>query len=246
MVRYRYNDAKWLSEQLRDYALEFSARTDLPPRAVGKVKFDGEVQALEKFSRQAYGEEMSTQRTILNDLLGGAQNFLQHDGQRPEDQEAAIDSIVTLIMAAAESWKLILSKAAWAQAVGSLISTVARKIILDVQDLPSLSTQETTQIADLIAKLDELNSLFVPENDKYGVPTTAQWTPGWLKLQFLSQMLQSNLKEIVYMWQESDLSVYFEAKDVLDLIELSFEPSERRREAMFNIKSSPKPPPEDY
>jgi len=115
-----------------------------------------------------------------------------------------------------------------------------------VQDLPSLSNQETTQIADLIAKLEHLNTLFIPENEINGMPTTAQWTPGWLKLQFLSQVLQSNLKEIVYMWHESDLSLYFEASDVLDLIELTFEQSERRREAIANIKSYPRLPPEAY
>lgn len=46
-------------------------REDLSPRASGKVRLDSEVEMLQKFGKRAYGNEMSTQRTILNDLLGG-------------------------------------------------------------------------------------------------------------------------------------------------------------------------------
>ena len=69
--RYLYNDAMWLAEQLRDFAASWTAREDLNPRAHGKVKLDSEIQSLEKFGKRAYGNEMSTQRTILSDLLGG-------------------------------------------------------------------------------------------------------------------------------------------------------------------------------
>jgi protein transport protein DSL1/ZW10 len=46
-------------------------REDLSPRASGKVRLDSEVELLQKFGKRAYGNEMSTQRIILNDLLGG-------------------------------------------------------------------------------------------------------------------------------------------------------------------------------
>lgn len=61
----------WLAEQLRDFGKKWSIREDLSPRASGKVKLESEIQMLEKFGKKAYGNEMSTQRTILNDLLGG-------------------------------------------------------------------------------------------------------------------------------------------------------------------------------
>jgi protein transport protein DSL1/ZW10 len=46
-------------------------REDVSARANGKVRLDSEIQMLEKFGKRAYGNEMSIQRTILNDLLGG-------------------------------------------------------------------------------------------------------------------------------------------------------------------------------
>lgn len=71
LSRYLYNDALWLAEQLRDFGKNWATRKDLSPRASGKVRLDSEVEMLQKFGKRAYGNEMSTQRTILNDLLGG-------------------------------------------------------------------------------------------------------------------------------------------------------------------------------
>jgi centromere/kinetochore protein ZW10 len=61
----------WLAEQLQGYAKAWANRNDLDPRAHGKVRLDNEIQTLENFAKRAYGSEMSTQRTVLNDLLGG-------------------------------------------------------------------------------------------------------------------------------------------------------------------------------
>jgi len=61
----------WLAEQLRDFGKNWVMREDLSPRASGKVRLDSEVELLQKFGKRAYGNEMSTQRIILNDLLGG-------------------------------------------------------------------------------------------------------------------------------------------------------------------------------
>jgi protein transport protein DSL1/ZW10 len=61
----------WLAEQLRDFSKDWAIREDLSPRARGKLRLESEVEMLEKFGKRAYGSEMSIQRTILNDLLGG-------------------------------------------------------------------------------------------------------------------------------------------------------------------------------
>jgi centromere/kinetochore protein ZW10 len=75
LSRYLYNDALWLAEQLRHFGKNWAIREDLSPRAIGKVRLDSEVEMLEKFGKRAYGNEMSTQRTILNDLLGGELSY---------------------------------------------------------------------------------------------------------------------------------------------------------------------------
>lgn len=64
----------WLADQLRTLSNEWANRQDLSTKAHGKVKLDAEILLVEKFGRRAYGNEMNTQRTILNDLLGGMLN----------------------------------------------------------------------------------------------------------------------------------------------------------------------------
>ena len=68
---YLYNDVVWLSEKLRDFALEWKNRDDLAPRAYGMVKLDPEIKILESFGKRAYTNELNAQRTIINDLLAG-------------------------------------------------------------------------------------------------------------------------------------------------------------------------------
>lgn len=136
----------------------------------------------------------------------------------------------------------MLSKSAWAQATGALLSAVAKKIILDVEDLSSLGADEAYRVANLISKIVKLDSLFLPETkDQSHVPVTSQYAPNWLKLHFLSEVLQSDLRDVKYLWFESDLSLYFTAEEVVDLIELSFENNFRTREAITNIRDNPEP-----
>ena len=70
---------------------------------------------------------------------------------------------------------------------------------------------------------------------------TAQFADKWMKLKFLSEVLQSNLSDIKYFWFESDLSIYFSAAEVVDLIGLSFENNANVRQAIKEIKDRPRP-----
>ncbi|KFZ07668.1 hypothetical protein V501_06228 [Pseudogymnoascus sp. VKM F-4519 (FW-2642)] len=242
---YCYNDAMHLSDLLKDFSATWSQRTDLGPRAKGKVRLDGEVQSLLKFSRAAYGREMSTQRTIITDLLGGAQSFLNQGDDAATDQ-VAVESVVAHIRALAAEWRGILSESAWSQAVGALLSTVARKMIRDVTDLTVLGADEAFRVASLIALVTKLDDLFTPEGadedpENPPVPTTSHYAAFWLKLHFLSEVLQSNLRDLMFLWSKSDLSLYFGAEEVVDLIELSFETNRRTKEAIAEIRSEPFP-----
>lgn len=231
----------YLAELLQTFSTDFSARSDLGPRAHGKVRLDSEIAALGKFSRRAYGNEMSTQRTVITDLLGGAQSFL-HQGSGARDDQVAIESVVAHIRHLSTEWKGILSKSAWAQAVGSLLSTVARKLIRDVEDLSSLGADEAYRVAHLISLVLKLDDLFLPDDKAQPqIPMTSQYAAHWLKLNFLSEVLQSDLKDLQYLWFESDLSLYFEAEEVVELIELSFERSVRTKEAVARIRDEPFP-----
>ncbi|RYO93816.1 hypothetical protein DL766_005098 [Monosporascus sp. MC13-8B] len=237
-----YNDATYLSERLSDLTSTWKARDDLAPRAITMLRLDNDIKTLQSFAARAYALEMSTQRTILRDLLGGSQNVLQQDGLDSSDLEAQVDNAIGRVRAVAATWSNILSRSAWTQAVGSIVDTVSSKLIADVMDLADIGQEEAYNIASLIARIEQLDSLFLPPDaGKDAIPNTAQYAASWLRLKYLSEVLQSNLQEVLYLWNESELSLEFSAKEVIELIRLSFVDNVRTRDVIREIESRPHP-----
>lgn len=158
--------------------------------------------------------------------------------------EAAIDQVRSI----ARAWDGILAKSAWFQAVGSLVDAVSTKVIKDVMDMPSIGADESYNIASMIDKITGLDDLFPPirtadseAEGSFDIPSTSQYVPSWLRLGYLSQVLQSNLRDLRYLWMEGELSLYFTLEEVLDLIDVSFEDNSRTREVVKEIKANPQP-----
>lgn len=149
----------------------------------------------------------------------------------------------------AVAWESILARSAWYQAVGALVDTVSTKIITDVMEMSSIGQDEAYNIAKLIVTVTELDDLFLPsraqekgiptEGDE--IPTTAQYAASWLRLKYLSEVLQSNLRDVRFLWMESELSLYFSADEVVELINLSFEDNPRTREVIKEVTQNPHP-----
>ena len=239
MHRFLYNDATYLAERLSDLASSWKSRADLAPRAISMLRLDNDIKTLHSFAARAYASEMSTQRTILRDLLGGSQNLLQQDGLDPSDLEAQVDNAIGRVRAVAATWSEILSRSAWTQAVGSLVDAIAAKLIADVMDLSGIGQDEAYNIASLIAHIEQLDDLFLPPGA--AVPDTAQYAASWLRLKYLSEFLQSNLQEVLYLWNESELSLEFSVDEVADLIRLSFVDNARTRDVISQIETNPQP-----
>ncbi|KAI0599122.1 hypothetical protein F4775DRAFT_551572 [Biscogniauxia sp. FL1348] len=237
-----YNDASYLAERLSTFSKDWKAKKDIVPRAITMVRLDNDIKTLQSFAARAYASEMSTQRTVIRDLLGGPQNLLQQDGLGSSDLESQIDNASGHVRALAATWSRILSKSAWSQAVGSLVDTIASKLITDVMDLAGIGQDEAYNIANLIARITELDDMFLPPDaGKDAIPTTAEYAGNWLRLKYLSEVLQSNLQDVRYLWMESELSLYFTVDEVVDLIGLSFVDNARTREVVREIQGNPNP-----
>jgi centromere/kinetochore protein ZW10 len=172
--------------------------------------------------------------------------------------EQGIETVIIHIRKMSETWKKVLSYSAWASAVGSLVNTVAKKIISDVFDRDDLGADEANIIAELIVKVTALDDLFIPDSqsvqnssgkngtgngddvemDLGTAPLTARFADKWLKMQYLGEVLQSNLANIRFLWFESSLSLEFTKQEVVDLILLSFENNPHVRGLIKDIKES--------
>ncbi|RDW57940.1 uncharacterized protein DSM5745_11320 [Aspergillus mulundensis] len=225
---YLYNDSLYLADRVRQVANDKQLS-----------RLHGDVEALEKFGKLAYSKEMQTQRTIVTDLLDGAQGFSQCSEQPfLGDCENAVSATVDRLRTVYKEWQPILSHSALLQAIGSLVSTVTEKIIIDIVDLGDISETQSQKLVSFCNQLSKLEDLFLPEtSDNAGpVPMTAVYVRNWLKFQYLINILESSLADIKFLWVEGELSLEFSADEVVDLIEALFAESDHRRRAIAEIK----------
>ncbi|KAL8706461.1 MAG: hypothetical protein Q9201_000516 [Fulgogasparrea decipioides] len=232
-----YNDCLWLADQLRQMV---QAR---PQSTIGKgdLRLNEDIAAIEAFGKRSYGKEMESQRTIIKDFLDGAQGFANCT-EPPFSQECdlAINSIVDRLRDIHRQWKSILSHSALLQSVGSLLSTVIDKMIIDIEDMGDISEPESQRLTAYCKQVTALEDLFLPQEaastDQEPVPLTAVYTPGWFKFQYLSEILDSSLVDIKYLWTDGGLKLEYDAEELVELIEALFADSEHRRRAIGEIR----------
>lgn len=230
-----YNDCIYANEKLRDLAKSTS---------LAQLRYECDV--LERFARSAYAREMDVQRTVLRDLLDGAQGF-DNCTRFPYSAECenAVSSTIARLRSVHDDWSAILSRSALLQSIGSLLSTVMEKIVKDVEDMEDISEPESQRLAAFCSKFSALEDLFMVERSAAGdgageeaLPLTAAYVSNWLRFQYLSNILESSLVDIKYLWTEGELSMEFTADEVVELIKALFAESSHRRSAIAEIRRS--------
>jgi len=235
-----YNDALQLASLLRAW------QADEPPQS--RLRLDGDVKSLEQFARRAYSAEMEAQRTILRDMLDGAQGFgnstiIPYKGE----VESAVEQTVDRLREVHRQWLGILPPSALLQSLGSLLASITNKMISEIEDLPDISEADSQQLKRLLDSVSTLRDLFTTTQQQpgnqggkgvTGNDMTFIYCPSWLKFQYLAEVLESSLADIKYMWSQGELSLEFEAEEVVELIEALFAESDYRRRAVAEIKRS--------
>ena len=243
-----YNDSLWLAEQLQSLNSQTvtSSGKVVQSRSAYNLNLPIHSSNMESHGKRAYGREMESQRTIVTDLLDGAQGFTnctEHPFNRECD--TAISSTIDRLRELHTEWKAVLSQSALLQSLGSLLSTVCSKMIVDIEDMSDISEPESQQLTTYCSQIDMLQDLFSPQqsepvsapNDE-PLPLTAMYTPAWLKFQYLKNILESSLVDIKYLWTDGELSLEFEKEELVDLVVALFADSPYRRGAIGEIRQS--------
>lgn len=234
-----YNDCLWLADQLQGVVQARSAKQS-------HLRLHADIVALEAFGKRSYGKEMESQRTIIKDLLDGAQGFMNCT-EPPFSQECdiAVRTIVDRLRDTHKQWKGVLSYSALLQSIGSLVSTAIDKIIIDVEDMSDISEPESQRLTAYCRQVIAVEDLFLPQqstdsvsSQEAAVPLTAVYVPGWLRFQYLSEILDSSLVDIKYLWTDGGLQLEYDVEEVVELIEALFADSEHRRRAIGDIRRS--------
>ena len=225
-----YNDASRLADRLRSW------QNDQTPSS--KLRLDNDVAALEAFAKRAYASDMDSQRTILRDLLDGAQGFVNCTVQPFRAEcEGAVDAAVDRLSDVHALWTGILSQGALLQSLGSLLSTLTAKMVTEIEELGDISEAESQQLKLLCDKVSATRSLFTSVSEQgQDQDLTFIYCPTWLKFQYLAEILESSLADIKWMWKEGELALEFEAEEVVELVQALFAESELRRQAVREIR----------
>jgi protein transport protein DSL1/ZW10 len=238
-----YNDCMRLSDRLRSYTSELAQKdisSSLPQYLKPSIRMDvqDDIKMIEAFGRRAYAKEMESQRTIIRDLLDGAQGF-QSSTTPPFAMECdnAITMTIDRVYEVKRQWEDVLSRSALLQSLGSLISTALAKFITDIEDLSDISEKESQKLRYYCEQLSTLNKLFTT-TDANGEPKdeTSIYTPNWFRFQYLSEILDGTLADIRYMWSEGELKLEMGADEVIDLVKALFSDSEHRRKTISTIR----------
>jgi centromere/kinetochore protein ZW10 len=238
-----YNDCTRLSDRLRLFLQEQAANdttSALPQhlRPSVRLNLDDDIKAIEAFGKRAYGREMESQRTIIRDLLDGAQGF-QTCTTAPFAAECdnAIAMTTDRINEVEQQWQNILSHSALLQSLGSIVSTALTKFVTDVEDMPDIAEDESRKLHGYCVSLSSLSSLFQSDDSSGDArDMTGIYTPNWFKFQYLGEILDSSLADIKMFWSEGGLKLEMEAEEVVDLIKALFAESEHRRKAIGEIR----------
>lgn len=239
-----YNDSTRLADQIRSFIDKQKEKDDssqLAPnmRPSVRLRLDNDLKALDTFAKRAYSAEMEMQRTIIRDMLDGAQGFSNCTIPPFADEcESAVTITAERLRDVNRQWASILSRSALLQSLGSLLSTVTSKMILDMEDLPDIGEEESKRLRAFCDTISEVKDLFVQEHPNSGETgdMTGIYCPNWFKFQYLAEIMESSLADIKYLWTEGELRLEFDAEEVTDLIQALFADSEYRKKAIADIR----------
>lgn len=240
-----YNDCTRIADELRSLlATQASkdAQSHLEPhmRPSSLLYLDNVIKAIESFGKRAYGAEMESQRTIIKDLFDGAQGFA-HCTIHPFAGECdrAVATTLDRIRDVHRSWQGILSHSALLQSLGSILSAVTGKMIADIEDMSDISEEQSQRLRHFCLEIAKMSELFTSQegvSGQQGNDLTGIYTPNWFKFQYLSEILDSSLADIKYLWTDGELRLEMEADEVIDLIKALFAESDYRRKAIAEIR----------
>ncbi|KAK5104665.1 ribosome biogenesis protein ytm1 [Lithohypha guttulata] len=235
-----YNDTLYLAQKLSEHA----------HNSLSSLQAD--IDILSKFARQTYTAELTTQRTILHDLLDNAQGFISCTVDPYLTQcETAISSTTDYLRTLHAQWSRVLSPSHLAQSIGNLVSSIMSKMIKDIEDMEDIQESESRKLLQFMQQVSKLEDLFLAphptavmqsqqeeKGEQPSISTIALHAPSYLRFQYLEQILDGSLVDIKYLWTDAGLSLEFSAEEVVDLIEALFAESTHRRSAIQVIKSS--------
>ncbi|ORY30834.1 hypothetical protein BCR39DRAFT_528539 [Naematelia encephala] len=220
-----YNDCL----HLNDAVLELAKRYPAWPQA------DDVARRLLAAGEHAFEMQLVAQRDGLLELLDETAGFVEmSDERRYRICEKSIEQVAHNLESLAKVFKLVLPIGTSLDVLGYLLDTVVSKVSSDLLALEDITEIESNRLNDLIKLLMPLESIFLI--DPTQPSTVVAQVPHWLKLCYISELLQANLVDITYLFETGAL-VDFTTDELVRMIRALFANSVKRDEAIEKIEA---------
>lgn len=219
------------------------------------VEFNGQVNEkdrmrLVQLSHQYASQELMAQQEQLDAVLKQANGFENcNQEQNLFSCQATIERTINLFYEFSEEWGKYASFPQRVKALGTLLEYLCSTFIHDIEHQDSISEEESMELTKLIGVVQQLEELFIDPTTASSLTAgtgniegsssslTLYYTPSWIKFQYLAEILQSKLADILYLYQHNSL-VDFSEQELVTLIRALFAPSDHRRKAIEEIWTS--------
>jgi centromere/kinetochore protein ZW10 len=106
-------------------------------------------------------------------------------------------------------------------------------------DAVGISEEQSKALKGYCDGIAELADLFNEVGEDGSVRSLVHvYTQDWLRFVYLGEILEASLADIRYLWTEGELTLEFEASEVVDLIQALFADSVHRKEAIREIRAT--------
>ncbi|KAJ7759219.1 hypothetical protein B0H16DRAFT_1885130 [Mycena metata] len=219
------NDCLWLSGEVARLEVAGAGSApgkggqQLPPAVKERL---GECRhRLKVLGDSWFADTVEHHSQAANDtIVQGAEGFtFTGDQDRYDECEAALSRVVQEIKRLSQRWKGILNKSKYYTAIGMIAEAALARVLQDVLALPDITEVESHRLSELCRIMHALEGLFVEDANQD--PFVLAYVPSWLKFQYLSELLEASMVDILDLFDSGSL-VDFEVDELVRLVRALF------------------------
>ncbi|KAJ8043930.1 Centromere/kinetochore protein zw10-like [Holothuria leucospilota] len=233
-----HNNCMYIAHNLKTLGHRY--RYTLPsPYCDSIISFVDLVPTFTKMAAEIFFSQMRNQRDQLMESLAMARGFqdVASDDIYP-DAEKAIKQVLHQLELLHSVWSDVLPTKSFIKAMSALIGTVLHDVVEKVTSLEDISADDASQLHGLLTKIKvKIPGLLKPKHFQEPV-VAAVHIKLWTTFSELLFILEASMKDIVERWAcgKGPLAAVFDPVQVKSLIRALFQNTERRAEALSNIR----------
>ncbi|GAA99492.1 uncharacterized protein L969DRAFT_47774 [Mixia osmundae IAM 14324] len=218
------NDCQWLAKEIDE--LRTAAKSwDITASVLADMQIVQE--SYERVHRDALTGQADLQKALIMSMLDETDHLRNtSDDEHNEACERALKQIVFTLKRLSQAWKPMMVQLVYQTLMGTLINDVLLRVLSDIENLADIAAEESSRLNALCKILHTFEEIYYnPANEQ---STISLFVPVWFKFNFLSELLEASMVDIMFLHQEGHL-VDFSKQELVALVRALFSESPTRQ-----------------